>query len=128
MKSLVVNFIPQAAQRIPGQIGDYFETDGAVVFRITRFSNPAYSFAVLLHELHERFRNGQFDIRDEDVDAFDLKHPELDDPGLDPRAPYHATHMEADALERLFIVLTGNDWIEYEAAVNALFAKEGAEA
>ena len=124
MKSIIVNFIPQTAQRIPGQVGDYFETEGAVVFRITRFENPAYSFAVLLHELHERFRNLQFDIRDEEVDAFDLKHPELDDPGLDPRAPYHACHMEADALERLFILLTGNDWIEYEAAISGLVVGE----
>ena len=124
MKSLIVNFIPQTAQRIQGQVGDYFETEGAVVFRITRFENPAYSFAVLLHELHERFRNLQFDIRDEEVDAFDLKHPELDDPGLDPRAPYHACHMEADALERLFILLTGNDWIEYEAAIAGLVVGE----
>ena len=123
MKPIRIEFVDQSEHRY-ATVGDYGETESEIWFRITRFENPAYSFAVLLHELHERFRNLQFDIRDEEVDAFDLKHPELDDPGLDPRAPYHACHMEADALERLFILLTGNDWIEYEAAISGLVVGE----
>jgi hypothetical protein len=83
--------------------------------------NPAHSMAILFHELHEKFRNDQLGIKDADVDQFDLDNPELDDPGLSPLAPYHRTHMEADAIERLFIILSGNDWVEYEKAVDNLF-------
>jgi hypothetical protein len=80
--------------------------------------NPAHSMAILLHELHEKFRNDQLGIADALVDEFDLAHLDHDDPGLLPDAPYHKTHMEADVLERLFIVLTGCDWVTYETAIN----------
>lgn len=117
MKDIRIKFVPQSEQRIPGQIGDYFETPDSIEFRITELPNPAHSMAVLIHELHEKFRNDQLGISDESVDQFDISHPELDDPGLDPRAPYHRTHMEADSLERLFIILSGCDWIDYEKAI-----------
>jgi hypothetical protein len=121
MRDINIKFIPQEEQRIAGQIGDYWETSTSIEFRITRLDNPAHSMAVLLHELHEKFRNDQLGVPDADVDEFDITHPELDDPGLSSAAPYHKAHMEADALERLFIILTGNEWNEYENAVNALF-------
>lgn len=117
-KKINIEFIPQALQRIPGQVGDYWETETTVEFRITRLADPAYSMAILIHELHEKFRNDQLGIPDAAVDEFDITHPELDDPGLSPEAPYHKTHMEADALERLFIVLSGADWCAYESAID----------
>lgn len=123
MKDINIKFIEQKDQRFDsvGQVGDYWETPDSIEFRVTRFDNPAYSMAIALHELHEKFRNDQLGIKDADVDQFDIDHPELDDPGLSLDACYHKTHMEADAIERLFIVLSGNDWVEYEAAVNDLF-------
>jgi hypothetical protein len=121
MKDINIKFIPQSEQRYR-TVGDYWETDTSIEFRITELPNPTHSFAILLHELHEKFRNNQLGILDADVDAFDCgPGADLDDPGLSPAAPYHKTHMEADALERLFIVLSGDDWIEYEAALNELF-------
>lgn len=117
MKNIHVQFVDQKYQRIPGQVGDYWETKTSIEFRITKLPNQAHSMAILLHELHEKFRNDQLGIPDALVDEFDITHPELDDPGLSPEAPYHKTHMEADALERLFIVLSGNDWVEYETAI-----------
>lgn len=122
-KRIIIDFIPQEEQRIPGQIGDYFETPVATVFQITDMPNPAHSMACLIHELHEKFRNDQFGITDESVDQFDLAHLDHDDPGLLPDAPYHKTHMEADALERLFVVLSGNDWVEYEKAIENIFTE-----
>jgi thiol-disulfide isomerase/thioredoxin len=124
LMKIVVDFIPQEKQRIEGQVGDYFIDDNVLFFKITEFSNPAYSYAILLHELHEKFRNDQLGIKDMDVDQFDIDHPELDDPGLSLSAPYHKTHMESDAIERLFIILTGNDWINYSHAVDSLFEGE----
>jgi len=55
------------------------------------------------------------------VDGFDLHYDgDYDEPGLDPEAPYHENHMAADALERTFIVFTGESWREYEAAIEEL--------
>jgi len=126
MKDINIKFIPQSEHRPPdvvGQtVGDYWETDTSIEFRITKLQNPAYSMAILLHELHEKFRNDQLGITDTSVDAFDSgPGADLDDPGMSPDAPYHKTHMESDVIERLFIVLTGNDWIAYEKALDDLF-------
>jgi len=124
MKDINIKFILQEEQRFNDveQVGDYWETETSIEFRITKLDNPAYSMAIALHELVEKFRNDQLGIKDEDVDAFDSgPGAELDDPGLSPDAPYHKTHMEADAIERTFIIFSGNDWAEYEASLDKLF-------
>ena len=123
MKDIIVKFIPRSEQRFAdiGQVGDYWETETEIHFRITLFPDkPAYSMAVLLHELHEKYRNNQLGIKDEDVDRFDLDNPELEDPGMSPEAPYHRTHCEADAIERVFIALCGEDWALYDKMVNEI--------
>lgn len=123
MKPFRVDFIPQEAQRYP-TVGDYYDTHDRWVFRISETGNPLFNLAILIHELWEWHRTQQAGIPVQAIDAFDMGHPELDDPGLDPRAPYHAQHMEADALERLCIVLGGGDWTEYEKALSTLFPKD----
>ena len=121
MKPLLVNFIPQSEQHY-NTVGDYGEASNHIWFNITEFpDNPGYSIAILLHEIHEFFRNKQLGITVEEVDKFDLGHPELDDPGLSPEAPYHKTHMEADAIERMSIIFQGFDWVEYDKAIAKLF-------
>jgi hypothetical protein len=80
MKPIVITFNSQDQQRY-ATAGDYGETDSHVWFNITRYDNPSYSIAVLLHEIWEFYRNKQEGISVESVDAFDLSHPELDDPG-----------------------------------------------
>ena len=120
MKPIHIDFspLPQRYQ----QIGDYGETPECVWFKITTFpGKPAYAMACLLHEMVERFRNQQLGITDAEVDAFDEANQDDDDPGMLPDAPYHRTHCEADAIERMFILLAGEDWAEYTAAVDALF-------
>lgn len=128
MKDINIRFIPQSEQRFNDveQVGDYWETDTSIEFRITDLPNAAHSMAIALHELVEKFRNDQLGITDASVDAFDSgPGADLDDPGLSPDAPYHKTHMEADAIERLFIILSGNDWVGYESALDALFPGVG---
>jgi hypothetical protein len=124
MKDINIKFIPQSEQRFNDveQVGDYWETDTSIEFRITKLPNVAFSQAILLHELIEKFRNNQLGITDASVDAFDSgPGAELDDPGLSPDAPYHKTHMEADVIERAFIIFSGNDWAEYEKTIDDLF-------
>lgn len=121
MKRLRVDFIPQEDQRIPGQVGDYFDTHDAVVFRISETGNPLFNLAILLHEIWEWHRTQEAGIPISAIDEFDRTHPELDDPGFNPRAPYHKEHCEADAIERVAVALGGRTWSDYEEAVNALF-------
>ena len=122
LKDIPIKFIPQSEQRYAaiGQVGDYWETDTTIEFRITQFDNPAYSHAILMHELHEKFRNNQLGILDADVDQFDLDHPDEDDPGMNPSAPYHRTHLEAVAIERMAILLCGEDWADYDSETNKI--------
>lgn len=125
MKRIVIEFVPQHKQRIPGQVGDYGETEHNIWFRITAFpEKPMYSVAILLHEIHEFYRCKQDGVNVEDIDAFDLAHPELDDPGFSPDAPYNRQHREADVLERACLAMAGESWTEYETAIKKLFSKE----
>jgi hypothetical protein len=121
MKRIVTEFIPHHKQAY-NTPGDYGETPENIWFKVSIFpGKPAYSIAILLHELSEFFRNKQEGISIESVDTFDREHPELDDPGLSTEAPYHRPHMESDTLERLFILFSGEDWVEYEAACVHLY-------
>ena len=46
---------------------------------------------------------------------------ELDEPGDDPRAPYHREHEFAGCVERLLAHELGIDWNDYEDALDALY-------
>jgi hypothetical protein len=126
MKPIHIEFIEHSDHRY-STTGDYFHEPDRIVFRITRFQNPVYSMAVLIHELWEELRTRQAGIKEEDITKFDIESG-LDDPGLSPDAPYHRQHMEADALERMCIVMAGEDWVEYENAIESLYEKEPADA
>ena len=118
-KPIWVQFIPHDLQAY-NTVGDYCEDEDFIRFLISDTGNPIYNNAIVIHEFVEYARNNQLGISCELVTKFDLAHPELEDPGLSPLAPYHSTHMEGDSLERLFIILSGADWIEYEAALKTL--------
>ena len=119
MKKIVVHFIPQSEQRYP-TLGDYIEMENAWVFYITKMSGLRSIF-VLIHEIWECFLCERDGIKEPDISAFDIGNPELDDPGLDPGAPYHTQHMQSDVLERACCVMAGDDWNEYEKECEACF-------
>jgi hypothetical protein len=127
MKDLIVKFIPLSEMRYANLksstcIGDYWTTETEIHFRVVAFPDkPFYSLAILIHELYEKFKNNQLGITDEEVDKFDNDHPGLEDAGASLDAPYHKQHMGGDLLERAVITLSGEDWTEYEEAVDSLF-------
>ena len=118
IRTIEIKFIPQAEQRYD-TCGDFFrDDDGVVHFRISQMGDPAYEMAVLIHELAEFIRCEQDGVTIEQVDAWDMgEGKDLDEPGNDPRAPYHAQHVFATAVERAFIEGMGITWDEYDAAV-----------
>ena len=97
--------IPHAEQRYD-TLGDYWlDEDGVWQFRVSDMGDWRYNFSVLLHEFVEVALLLHKGVSEADVLAFDLAvpadSPYFDDPGFDPKAPYHAEHVYADCMERL---------------------------
>jgi hypothetical protein len=67
VKPITIYFVEQEDQRIPGQVGDRYETDSGIWIKITRFDNPAYSLAILQHELRELFHNRDGTNQEDDL-------------------------------------------------------------
>jgi hypothetical protein len=65
-------------------------------------------------------------IPEPDIKAFDEEFEKnrvpgnTDEPGHDPRAPYHVEHVIAEEIEMLLAKKLGVNWQEYTDRVNAL--------
>jgi hypothetical protein len=120
LKPIKIEFVNHNECR-NASVGDYGEDEHGVWFKIANdLGTDARTVACMIHELWEKFRNDQLGISDKSVDDFDEAHMDDDDPGSLLDAPYHKTHMESDALERMCIIMAGDDWTEYDNAVNNL--------
>ncbi len=99
--------------------GDWRVLDEILVITVARLSNPLYHFAVAFHEYAEAVACIAKGITDKDVDDFDIYGPGalLDDPGRDPRAPYHKQHIVAEALEANFAKHIGIIWERYSQEI-----------
>lgn len=116
-----IKSIPHSQQRYP-TLGDYYTAaDGSVFIKVSRLGNWRYEFLIGLHELIEEAVTRSRGIAEPEIKAFDEAHPELDDPGMDPRAPYHREHVLATAIEMLVAQELGVDWAKYDADCKALF-------
>lgn len=103
-------------------LGDYFRAaDGDVYIRVTDLPDWRHSFLIALHELVEEAVTYHRGISEPSIMAFDVAHPELDDPGMSPEAPYHAEHVLATCIEMLVARELDVDWVAYgEACAQAL--------
>ena len=101
-------------------IGDYWEDDDGLHVRISRLGDWRYEGLVLVHEVVELLLCKVAGVNISDVDAWDMSHGDLDEPGEDPRAPYHRQHMAADAIERAVAWMMGVDWNDYTSKVDSL--------
>lgn len=105
IKRIVMEVIPHQEQRYD-TLGDYWqEADGTLQFRTSDLGDWRYNFSVLLHEFVEFHLLMHEGITEGEVLDFDLAvaaaSEYADDPGFDPKAPYHREHVFADCLERL---------------------------
>ncbi len=118
----VINSIPHKNQRYD-TVGDWQETFSGrpgefLRFKISRM-NLISEFAVLIHEMIEWFFCKLAGITSEQVDAWDMgEGKDLDDPGSDPRAPYHLQHMFALQVERMIVEQAGITWEIHEEALD----------
>jgi hypothetical protein len=68
------------------------------------------AFLVALHEIVEGWLCKKDGILEHEVLGFDKSHPELEEPGDSPDAPYHKQHMVATAVEKLVCEAMGLSW------------------
>ena len=104
VKRIVMEVIPHQDQRYD-TLGDYWVEGDTWHIRTSDMGDWRYNFSVLLHEFIELALMTHKGIKEEDVLAFDLavpaNSPYADDPGFDPKAPYHVEHVFSDCVERL---------------------------
>lgn len=112
--------IPHKLQRYP-TAGDWHWTDGEMLtIAASETGDWRYNALIQIHELVEALLCKARGIKQEAVDAFDLAHPELDDPGGDTAAPYYWEHWAATMVEEMVARMMGVDWDAYEAALIVL--------
>lgn len=97
---MIMNVVPTRLMRYQTQ-GDYFFASGVLHFAIER-SNFDDEAACLIHEIGEWALCQKAGIPIEVIDEWDMNHPELEDPGSHPLAPYHEQHMFMLELEKIF--------------------------
>jgi hypothetical protein len=112
--NISIQIIPHKDQRY-NTLGDYWiDRKGVWQFRISDMGNNYYNFFILIHELIEACLCKIDGVRWEDIDRFDIDHPDLDDPGSDVRAPYRKQHLFALRIERIMALFCNVSWRDYE--------------
>lgn len=117
--SITVDVIPHLEQAY-NTTGDWRWREGTLKVFVSNLGHPHFNTLVAAHEIVEALLCAAHGVSEESVTSFDVGHPELDEPGDDPRAPYHREHMLASAVERTLAQALGVDWDAYTDAFDAL--------
>lgn len=124
---ITIKTVPHSTQRYD-TVGDWYFTDdnSHLMVIVSSMGNPLFEFLVGLHEQVEALECLKAGIAEEAVSAFDIEFESnraegnYDEPGDDPKAPYHEQHVFATNIEKQVAEKLGVVWEEYDAAVNAL--------
>ena len=115
-----IKTIPHSQQRYE-TIGDWFYVpNGVWKFHVSDLGNWKMEMAIAIHELVECALCRYAGITQAEVDQFDMAYEaqrapdNYDEPGDDPRAPYHIQHCIATGIERIVICCLGVNWKDYE--------------
>jgi len=95
-------------------IGDWQSIGDTLVIKVSETGNIWYNILAGIHELVEAVLCYAYSITQQQVDEFDMNHPELDEPGDSKDAPYHEQHKFASLIEKLLAIELDADWGEYE--------------
>ena len=118
---IVIQTVLHKAQRYP-TAGDwqFSESDRVLTIAVSDTGDWRSNMLVAIHELVEAICCAAAGIDQAEVDAFDMAHPELDEPGAHPDAPYHDQHSLAEGIERILGNALGISWCEHEANIAGL--------
>jgi|ERR1035441_7256085 hypothetical protein len=125
-QKILIHVIKNENQRYP-TVGDWeFGNDNNLVIRVSNLGNDLegtkMNCLIAIHELVEALlcKFNLPEIMTKQVDSFDMSHPELDEPGDDPRAPYYSQHDIATTFERIFAIALKVNWESYEKRIKEL--------
>jgi hypothetical protein len=121
MFNVTIRTIPHSEQRYE-TVGDwqYDKTNERHVITVSELGSWKKEALIAVHELVEMILCHHNVVIEQEVDDFDIQHPELNDPGDDARAPYQREHCYATAVERMLCAALGIQWEEYEKTIAAL--------
>lgn len=120
---ITTEIVPLESQRY-ATLGDYFQEEDRLVFKITDTCNDAYNKLILIHELIEELMTSHRGIHEGDILKWDLLHYDSNDPGREPGSPYKEEHMFAEMVERMICHQLEIDWDEYEKHLNKVFDEQ----
>ena len=135
-RRITLELVPHGSQRY-NTVGDWYmdPTDPYhLIIKGSEFPAGWWQWAVPLHELAEALTCLALGVEPESVDAFDMafeddpkRSTKYDEPGDDPRAPYHNQHQFAHKIERQFLeTMLHGDWDKYERGLERLYNKRQA--
>lgn len=117
---IIIETIPHAQQRC-NTCSDWQFLGDDLIIRVFETGNWRYNALVGLHEMVEALLCKHKRISQDVVDAWDMEHPELDDPGSAKGCPYRNSHLLAIHLESDLAIVLNVDWKEYEATLKGLW-------
>jgi hypothetical protein len=101
--NISIKTIPQKEQRYK-TVGDYwYDEEGNLQIRVSNLNNWVFEAIVYVHELVEALLCKYRGITINEIDDFDMSPYglSLEEPGLDPKAPYFEQHAIALQVEEL---------------------------
>ena len=126
MKDFNIKVIPHERQSYR-TVGDYWETLKSFEIRVSRVNKSDYEYLVAFHEFVELYLCHKHGVDFQEITSFDKffqeetdkgLHNPGDEPGDDPRAPYHKEHMFASKLEKMMGDELGVDMVKYEETLD----------
>lgn len=116
MKQIILQIIPHEEQRLK-MIGDwFFDQDDNLTVRVTDLGDWRLNFIIARHELDEAMLCKYYGVTTEQVDKYDLEHPDngSSDYADNQSSPYYQQHNDALAAEWIMSRLLDIDWKDYE--------------
>lgn len=127
MDRIVIEVVPHERQRYP-TVGDWQFVGSELHITVSAVSDWRSQALVAVHELVEALLCLAHGVPQELVDEFDMSHPELDEPGADPRAPYRLQHQSADGIERVLADMMPYSWAVHEQMLDRVNGQVAEEA
>lgn len=127
MKAIHIEIIPHETQRYE-TCGDWWWEGDTLQMRVSKIAGQngwKIAMCVAIHELTEALLCKARGITQEQVDTFDMGIGEnLDEPGDDPRAPYHREHRAAYIPEYMLLNEFDIPLADYNKALDSLGGEE----
>lgn len=99
---------------------------GDILITTSKMGDWRKEVCVHIHEFVESMLCLARNIREEDVDKFDMEYEknrlsgDISEPGNHPDAPYFKEHQVATRIEQILAAELGVDWHDYEKTINDL--------